>query len=375
MHRLRALMRKEFTHMRRDPRTLMSIFMMPLLQLILLGYAANNDVRNVSTAVFDQDQSQASRVLLDAYRATGYFSIDHIAQSETEITKLIDSGEVKVGIIIPPAYAKSIEAGGSVQVAVLIDGSDPTLANSSMAAAAFVGQAQTTNVRFEEVTGRLITAAQVPPVQISTRVLYNPDLLSTYNMIPALIGMILTMSTMNLTAFAIVREREQGTIEQLIVTPIRNWELMVAKITPYIMVSIAEVCLVLAVGALWFGIPIRGSVPLLFALAFLFIVPNLGIGLLISTVAKSQMQSQMMAMPIMLPSMFLSGFFFPIAAMPIFLQLVSRIIPLTYFLIIVRSLVVKGVGLQYLVPEVVALSIFSIVLVFLATRRFHKSLD
>ncbi|HLY27324.1 MAG TPA: ABC transporter permease [Aggregatilineales bacterium] len=375
MHRLRALMRKEFTHMRRDPRTLMSIFMMPLLQLVLLGYAANNDVRNVSTAVFDQDQSQASRVLLDAYRATGYFGIDHVVQSESDIVKLIDSGNVKVGIIIPPNYAKDIEAGRSVQVAVLIDGSDPTLAGSSMSAATFVGQAQATNLRFEQVTGRVVTAAQVPPVQVSTRVLYNPDLLSTYNMIPALIGMILTMSTMNLTAFAIVREREQGTIEQLIVTPIRNWELMVAKITPYIMVSIVEVILVLAVGSFWFGIPIRGSIPLLFALAFLFIVPNLGIGLLISTVAKNQMQSQMMAMPIMLPSMFLSGFFFPIAAMPIVLQGISRLIPLTYFLIIVRSLVVKGVGLQYLIPEVFALSIFSIILIVLATRRFHKTLD
>ncbi len=375
MRRLRALMTKEFIHMRRDPRTLFSIFMMPLMQLFLLGYAANSDVRNVSTAVFDQDQTQASRELLDAYRATDYFGIDHVANSENEIVQLIDSGAVKVGIIIPPNYAKDIEAGRSVDVAVLIDGSDPTIASSSLSAATFVAQAQTTNVRFMQVTGRVVSAAAAPPVQVSTRVLYNPDLLSSYNMIPALIGMILTFSTMTLTSFAIVREREQGTIEQLIVTPIRNWELMIAKIAPYLMVSMVEVVLVLVVGSLWFGVPVRGSVVLLFALTLLFILPNLGIGLLISTVATNQMQAQMMAMPIVMPSMFLSGFFFPIAAMPLFLQLVSRVIPLTYFLIIVRSLVVKGVGLEYLIPEVVALSVFSIVLVALAIRRFHKSLD
>ncbi|HLY29317.1 MAG TPA: ABC transporter permease, partial [Aggregatilineales bacterium] len=325
--------------------------------------------------VFDQDQSQASRELLDAYRATDYFGIDHIAHSESEIVQMIDSGDVKVGIIIPPNYAKDIEAGRSVDVAVLIDGSDPTIANSSLSAATFVGQAQTTNVRFEQVTGRVVSAAAAPPVQVSTRVLYNPDLLSSYNMIPALIGMILTFSTMTLTSFAIVREREQGTIEQLIVTPIRNWELMIAKITPYMMVSMVEVVLVLAVGSFWFGVPIRGSVMLLFGLTLLFILPNLGIGLLISTVATNQMQAQLMSMPIVMPSMFLSGFFFPIAAMPVFLQLVSRLIPLTYFLVIVRSLVVKGVGLEYMVPQIVALSIFSVVLVGLAIRRFHKSLD
>jgi ABC-2 type transport system permease protein len=194
-------------------------------------------------------------------------------------------------------------------------------------------------------------------------------------MVPGLIAMILMMTTVNLTSFSIVRERERGTIEQLIVTPIRNWELVVAKITPYVIVSMANVVVILLVGTLWFGVPIRGSLMLLFTLTGLYLLPNLGLGLLISTFANTQQQAQMMVMPIMLPSMMLSGFFFPVAALPPFLQLISKFLPLTYFLFIVRSIVIKGVGLELLIPEVIALIFFSLCLVGMAAMRFHKSLD
>jgi ABC-2 type transport system permease protein len=185
----------------------------------------------------------------------------------------------------------------------------------------------------------------------------------------------LMMTTVNLTSFSIVRERERGTIEQLIVTPIRNIELVIAKITPYVIVSMANVVVILLAGTFWFHVPIRGSILLLFTLTGLYLLPNLGLGLLISTYASTQQQAQMMVMPVMLPSMMLSGFFFPIAAMPVILQTVSYMLPLTYYLIIVRSIVVKGAGLQYLVPQVIALTIFSLLLVGVAAMRFRKSLD
>ena len=377
MRRLRALMKKEFTQMRRDPRTLMMIFVMPIMQLLLLGYATNTDVRNVPTAVFDQNNSQASRSLLDAFRATGYFSIDYAAFSDSQINGLIEGGKAKVGIIIPPDYNSNLLIGKKAVVAVLIDGSDPTVAQTTLSAATLAGQAHGTAILAQKLVlrGGGATNASSLPLEVSTRVLYNPDLLSSYNMVPGLIAMILMMTTVNLTSFSIVRERERGTIEQLIVTPIRNIELVIAKITPYVIVSMANVVVILLAGTFWFHVPIRGSILLLFTLTGLYLLPNLGLGLLISTYASTQQQAQMMVMPVMLPSMMLSGFFFPIAAMPAVLQAVSYMLPLTYYLIIVRSIVVKGAGLQFLVPQVIALTIFSLLLVSVAAMRFRKSLD
>jgi len=375
MRRYLALTRKEFIHMRRDPRTLGSIIMMPLLMLFLLGYAANTDIKNISAAVFDQDQTFASRALLNAYQSSEFFLLDHIATSENEIAGMIDRGEVKAGIIIPPGYARDLDSGRGAQISVLIDGSDPSIASPTLSAATLIGQSYATSIQAEQLAARGANVGTAPFLDVRSRVLYNPNLLSSYNLIPGLIGTILQMTTMMLTSFAIVRERERGTIEQLVVTPIRNWELMLAKITPYVFVSMINVCLVLAVGTLWFGVPIQGSIPLLLMLTGLFILPNLGIGLLISTVAKSQQEAQQLTQPILLPSMFLSGFLYPVSTLPAFLRLVSTFIPLTYFLVITRGIVVKGIGFNYLIPQVIALVIFSIVLVSLAINRFHKTLD
>lgn len=375
MRRLNALMRKEFTHMQRDPRTLMFILLMPIMQLFLLGYAANTDIDNVSTVVVDQDRSASSRALLDAYRASGYFLIEYAVQNEDEIIQLIDRGRAKVGIIIPPNYSRTINGGGTAEIAVLIDGADSTIAGSALSAATLVGQAHATRIRSEQVSIVMSNVSQSLPIEIRTRVLYNPDLLSSYNLIPGLIGSILQMMTTMMTALAIVRERERGTIEQLIVTPVNNWELMIAKITPYILISMINVVLVLVVGTFWFGVPIRGNVLLLFLLTGLFLIPNLGIGLLISTVANTQQEAMFATLPTLLPSFFLSGFLFPLDALPTALRLVSLLIPLRYFLVIARSVVIKGVGIGVLIPQVTALIAFSIVLVLIAVLRFRKTLD
>ena len=376
MRRFRAMIKKEITQMLRDPRTLFFIFIMPILQLMLMGYANNSDVKNISTVIFDQSNTAESRSLISAFKSTEYYAFNYIATSDTQVNNLIEGGQAKVGIIIPPDYSSQLAAGKSAQVLVLIDGSDPTIASSTLSAAQLAGQARGASIRAEQLSMKGSTlGSNASPVDVRTRVLYNPDLLGAYNIVPGLIAIILFQTTVNLTAMSIVRERERGTIEQLIVTPIRNWELVLAKIIPYILVSFANTVLILVIGTLWFQVPIRGSLTLLFVLTGLYLLPNLGLGLLISTMAKTQQQAQMMTMPIMLPSMMLSGFIFPMASLPLFLQGVGYMLPLTYFIIILRSLVIKGAGLDLLLPQTFVLIGFSIVLLSLAALRFKKSLD
>ena len=375
MRRFRALIKKEMIHMLRDPRTLVFIFLMPIMQLVLLGFVNNTDVKNVPTAIFNQDNSRASRDLLDSFNATGYFSFDYAVYSQVDVYDLIDSGKAQVGIVIPPNYGTDLTSGKSADVLVLLDGANPTVAGSVMSAAALVGQAHGANVRSKQLSLRGPSGGNVSPVDIRTRVLYNPDLISSYNLVPGLIAMILFQTATSLTALAIVKERERGTIEQLIVTPIRSWELVVAKIIPYILVSFANTVLIMAVGTFLFGVPLRGSLILLFSLVGLYLLPTLGLGLLISTAAKTQQQAQLMTMPIMLPSMLLSGVFFPTSSLPVFLQMIGNLLPLTYFVYILRSILIKGVGINMILPQIVALTIFAIVLLGLAARRFKKTLD
>lgn len=373
--RLISLVRKEFIQIRRDPRTLALTFLLPVVQLFLLGYAATNDVRNVPLAVFDQDKSAASRTLQDAYRSADYFQIAYDVQSEAELVALIESGEVRAGMIIPPDYEQTIARGQTAQVAFFIDGSDPTVAGTALSVATFVGQAQAAEITVERLTARGMSGVIQPAVEVRPQVWYNPDLVSSYYMIPALVGMILQFLGTLLTSTAIVREREQGTIEQLIVTPISAMELVVGKVVPYVLIAFVDMILVLTAGVLVFGIPINGSLPLLLVLSALFILTTLGLGIFISTVSNTQQEAMLMTMFTLLPSVFLSGFLFPLAAMPKFLQAVSYAIPLRYYLIIVRGIILKGTGLEAIRPEVTALIIFAVVILTAAATRFRKRLD
>jgi len=376
MRRFRALIKKEITHMLRDPRTLIFIFIMPILQLVLLGYANSTDIKNVPTVIFNQDNSPASRELLNSFNATGYFSFDYSVYSQSEVDNLIGGGKAKVGIVIPPNFGADLASGKSAQALVLIDGSDPTIASAALSAAELAGQAHGVSIKAQQLSlqGASIGGGS-NPVDVRTNVLYNPDLLGSYNIVPGLIAVILFQTGASLTGLAIVRERERGTMEQLIVTPIRSWELILAKIIPYILVSFADTILILVLGTLMFGVPIRGSLLLLFTMTGLYLLPTLGYGLLISTVARTQQQAQLMVMPIMLPAMMLSGFIFPISSLPLILQYVADILPTTYFIYIMRAVVIKGVGLDLIIPQTVALIIFAIVLLGLATWRFQKNLE
>jgi ABC-2 type transport system permease protein len=373
--RLLSIIRKEFIHILRDPRTLVISFVMPLVMLILLGVAATNDVRNVPLAVWDQDRSPASRELIDAYRAADYFRVAYDVGSDAEIESLIASGDARAGMTIPAGFGEAIAAGRAVDIAFVIDGSDPTVAQTALAAATQLGQARSQELLAARLAARGQGGSIVLPVTVQAQVWYNPDLKSAYYMVPALIGIIMLFLCVVLTSTAIVRERERGTIEQLIVTPIRSWELLVGKLAPYVLLAFLNTVEILVLGVILFGVPIAGSVPLLLACAGLFLVTPLGIGLLISTVAKSQQEAMLLSLFFLLPNIFLSGFFFPIAAMPGWLQAVTYAFPLRYFLTIVRGIILKGAGVDQLLPEIIAIAIYGLVVMTFATRRFRKRLD
>ncbi len=374
-HRLQSLIRKEFIQIVRDPRTLAMTFIMPVVMMFLLGYAATNDVRNIALVVLDRDQTPASRRLIDAYRVADYFTIAQPVGSEEELRDLIDRNAARAGLIIPPGYGRDLAGWDSAQVAFILDGSDPTVASTALAAAQLIGQSLSTQTSIERMEMRGQTVVTQQPIEVRTQVWFNPGLISSYYMVPAMIGIILQYLTIMLTATSIVRERERGTIEQLIVTPLRSWEMIVGKLVPYVLIAFLNTIEVLTIGVILFHVPINGDLSLLLALTALFLVTTLGIGLLISSIANTQQEAMLTTTFTLLPSIFLSGFFFPLAAMPVWLQMLSYAIPLRYFLIIVRGIVLKGVGLPALWPEVVALSIFAFVVMSAAVSRFRRSLD
>jgi ABC-2 type transport system permease protein len=372
--RLFSIIRKEFIQIFRDKRTLALILVMPLIQLFLLGYAATNDVRNVPLAVYDQSRSPEARALLDAYRAADYFKVAYSAASEAEIKTLIENGQARAGLIIPPDYAAKLNAG-SAEVAFILDGSDPTIAATALSAAQLIGQGHATGILAEKIARGGQSFKLKQPVEVRTTVWYNPDMVSAYFMIPGLIGLILSAIMGIVTSTAVVRERERGTIEQLIVTPIRSWELVVGKILPYTILGLFDTGVIIAVGHWWFGVPVLGPLMLIMMLSALFLLSGLGIGLLASTVANTQQEAILTVFMTVLPSIFLSGFIYPLDALPVVLQWISLLIPLRYFLVIIRALMIKGVGLQAILPEVIAMAIFGVAIMGLASLRFKKRLD
>jgi ABC-2 type transport system permease protein len=370
--RILSLIRKEFIHISRDPRTLAIMIIAPLVMLTLLGYAATTDIEHLRTAVYDGDKTPQSRDLIEAYQTSNYFDIVAYVDKETDLAYLIDHGDVRSALIIPPGYGAEMAAEKRADVAFLIDGSDPTVANTVFAASQQVGQAVSTRI-IERRFGMSIE--NLPGVDVRPRVWYNPNMESAYFMIPGMMVIVLFVFTTLFTATSIVRERELGTIEQLIVTPIRPIELIVAKVVPYVLVSFFIVIEILVIGVLVFGVPIRGSLPLLLGLASLFLITALGIGIFVSSVANTQPEAFLMTWATMLPTIFLSGLFFPIDAMPRWLQLISYLIPARYAMVIMRGIILKGVGLEILVEQVVAVLIFSTVIVTLAATRFRKKLE
>lgn len=359
--RIRALMAKELIQVQRDRRTLAMVLVMPVMQLILFGYAVNTTVDHIATVVSDQANDARSRDFVRALQNTGYFDVIGSVGHAGEARQAIDEGRAKVAFVIPPDFAAERLGGRPAPVQVLIDGSDPNVAQTALLTAEALSRS---------ASGR----APGPAIDLRPTVLYNPSLQSVNFMIPGLIGVVLQTQAVMLTAFAIVRERERGTLEQLIVTPIRPAELMAGKILPYVGIAFVQVGAALAVGTYWFGVPVRGELWLLLSIALLFLLGALGMGLLISTVTRNQAQAMQMAMFTMLPSFLISGFMFPREAMPTVIYALSHAIPLTYFLQVLRGTILKGVGVEALWGQIVPLAIFAIGISAVSAMRFRRSL-
>lgn len=368
MNRILAIMKKEILQIKRDRMTLALVFMIPLVQLLLFGYAIQTEVKHIPTVVFDQSLSMESRDVLEAFTASGYFDITCTTSSYEGVTKEIDSGQARVGIILPPDFSRSLQRGEPAPVQVIVDASDNMVANQAIATANSIGLIKSQEILFKKMPIRSA------PYDIRIRPWYNPDGITAYYMVPAILGIIVTMTMVILTSIAIVRERERGTLEQLMVTPIKSFELILGKIIPYIALGYVQITIALLVGVLVFHVPIRGSLFQLYLLTLFFITASLGLGIMISNIAKNQMQAFQMSFFVMLPSILLSGFMFPRAAMPRIIYYISDIIPLTYYLDIIRGIILKGIGYQYLMGQVLALLSFSIIFLVISTLKFKKKI-
>ncbi|MFZ5943306.1 MAG: ABC transporter permease [Bacillota bacterium] len=368
--RLKSVIYKEFIHIRRDPPSLAIAFMMPLMLLFLFGYAVTTDVEDINLLVWDQSQTSQSLELVESFTQSGVFVLKGYTYSQKGVRAGLDSGLAKAAIVIPPDFHKELFRNEAAPVQFLVDGSDPTVARTALNSGLII--AQNKGVELAGVNyGKNITGG----INFQPRVWYNPEMKSINFNIPGLIGLILQNITVMLTAFTLVRERERGTLEQLIVTPVKPMELMIGKLVPYIIIAIIDVGLALLVNTFWFKVPIQGSLLLLLALSFVFLVAALGIGLFISTVASNQLQAMQATIAFLLPSVLLSGFMFPRDAMPVIIQFLGYLIPLTYFLEILRGIIVKGIGIKYLWMQTALLTVFGIFIISLASIRFRKKLD
>jgi len=369
----RSIFYKEVIQISRDPLTLALMLLVPMIQLMVFGYAINTDVRNIKTAVYNLDPGPQSRDLLHAFENTDYFQIVRYVGSDEELNNSIVTGRVKVGIKIPPDYSDRLLANRQAIVLVLIDGSDSSIATQSLQVASQVGLTESLARLGTELQGSGSRTSQLP-IEVRPKMLFNPDSRSANFMVPGLIAIILQIITTLLTAFSIVREREQGTLEQLLVTPVRPFGLMLGKLVPYGLIGIVETFTVLTVMRLVFDVPIKGSLLLLLSLSILFLFTALAIGLLISTKAQSQMQALQLAWLIMLPSVLLSGFMFPRDSMPVVMRFIGYMVPATHFMEIIRGIVLRGATLVDLLPEVLTLIFMGLVLLVLSAFRFRKKL-
>ena len=371
--RLWAVVRKEVLHLVRDRRTLGTIITLPIMQLFLYGYLTN-DVTHIPTAVFDQSRTPESRTLLQAFANTTYLDMKYYADSLDGVQRLIDGGDAKIGILISPDYATRLRSGRTAQVGVIVDASEPTSANVVLGLAGGIGQSLSTQLIIQRA-GRLGLPPPVQLVDVRPRAWYNPTLSNVYFIVPGVIAVVLVFVTTIQAVTVIVRERERGTIEQLVVTPITGIELLLGKIIPLIGLGYLEITITLLLANLWFGMPIKGSLLLLYVLSLAFFFSTLGIGVLISTVSKTFQQAVQVAQLLLLPSILLSGFIFPRESLPYWLQVIGGAFPLTYFVVVIRGILIKGVGIEALWKQILPLLGLGLLFFGVAISRFQKRVD
>jgi ABC-2 type transport system permease protein len=368
------IIRKEFIQIRRDRRMLIMSFVSPVLQLLILGYAANLDVNNIPLLVCDQDMSQSSREFVARFTSSGQFRIVGYVATTKDATGPMDKGRASITLVVPHGFESDVLAHRTVQVQAIADGSESNSAGIGLGYAALIVGQYSKNVLLQTLD-RLGVTFRPATVTPQIRIWYNPTLKSRNFMVPAVLAMVLLMMTMSFTSLAVVREKETGTMEQLIVTPIKPYQLIIGKLAPFSALGIMDVVLVLLIATLWFHVPMKGSIVLMFGLCFVFEIATLGLGLLISTVARTQQEATMTTQYfIMQPMMQLSGYAFPIANMPKPVQAITFFLPLRYFMTIIRAIFLKGVGLEVLWRDALALLVLGLAILGIAISRFRKKL-
>lgn len=367
-----AIMAKEFTQLTRDRLTYAMILLLPIVQLLLFGYAINGDPRNLPTAVLVQDNGAFSRSILTALDNSGYFEITLQARSQAELDRAMERGDIQFAVIIPADFTRRIVRGDRAQLLVEADASDPTATSGAVAALANLPA----QALARELTGPLANRAPgTQPFEVIVHRRYNPEAITAYNIVPGLLGVILSMTLVMMTSLGMARERERGTMESLLATPVRPLEVMVGKLTPYVLVGLIQAVVILVMARLLFQVPMSGGWIALGAGLMLFIIGSLSLGFLISTVSKTQLQAMQMSVFYMLPSILLSGFMFPFRGMPDWAQVLGQAIPVTHFLRVVRGSLLKGVGLENAGPGLFALALFVLVVGALAMLRYRTTLD
>jgi ABC-2 type transport system permease protein len=367
---VRHILRKEFIQLFRDKRMIIPLFVAPVLQLILFGFAVTVDIKNITLAVVDYDRTQDSRAYINAFVQSGYFEIKVEPASSDEVDALLLKGEVQAAIVVPSGFGEKIAGRAAADVQVLLDGTD------SNTATIIQNYVELVSGRFSEsLIVRLLGRRPGGVPSVEPRIWYNPELKTALWMVPGVICLILLVTTLVLTSMAITREREIGTLEQLIVSPIKSYELILGKTLPFAFIGFCDVLLVVTFGRIIFNVPIRGSIPFLLAMALAFILTSLGVGLFISTISRTQSQAMMSAIFFIMPAMLLSGIFTPIDNMPLPVQYLTYLNPLRHFGKIVREVLLKGNGPSVLWPEMVYLLVFGVATFVLSSWRFHKRLE
>jgi ABC-2 type transport system permease protein len=359
------MLRKEFIQMRRDRLTLGMMIGIPAIQLALFGFAIRTEVRHLPTLILDEARSRESRELIATLVNSTYFDIVGTVRGRDEVTDWIGRGDAAAAVIIPHNFTRDLKRHRGAQAQVIVDAADPLSSSSALQGAAQAGLA----------FGTARATARAPAVELRVRPWYNPMLTSSTYIVPGIIGVLLSLTMVIITGMAVVRERERGTLEQLIVTPIDRTSLMLGKIVPFLLVGYVQITVIILLGKLLFNVPLRGSLPLLYLMAFPFIVASLGVGLFFSTLVRTQAQAMQAGFMFILPNILLSGFMFPRAAMPLAAQWLGLALPLTYFLEVLRGILLRGVGASALWPELIALCGFAVLILTLSVRRFHKTLD
>ncbi len=374
--RLIPIMRNELLHLIRDPRSLTITFLMPIVLLFIYSYAVSFDVKNIPTAVLDMDKTAVSRDFISRFINSGYFDLVDDLKSDSEFSDRLDSGRVKAIINIPSGFSEDIKAGRKTSIQMLVDGSDPTWASSVIGYVNGIAQEYYQGLVKTALIRRGINASASLPIRLISRMWYNETLRSINFYLPGLICIILMQMSAILTSLTIVSEKEQGTMEALVVSPIRKNELMLGKVIPYVIIAFLDIMMVTAIGVFWFGVPFKGSLLLLILSSFIFLTGAMAIGVMISTNAKTSQEAMQTAILVtMLPSLLLSGFMFPIENMPIALQFLTYLIPARYFLNILRDIFLKGVGLSSFWPDLLGMTVLSAFFIFVSVNRFKKRIE